>query len=140
MSIRLAAGVAALLILSLWSALEGFQFTRQYNEQFKDPYGIVAAADRYGRIRADLPEGVTELGYVSDKQQNDPQGGAMFFGAQYVLAPRLLVREKELPKHAWIAGNFASQSDFNEVARLLGLVLVRDYGQGVVLMRKESPK
>jgi hypothetical protein len=134
---RVTAGVFLIALLGAAAALETVQFVRQYNRGFRDPYQITKQEARFAAVKAALPPD-QEIGYVSDKAQGDPQGGAMFFGAQYVLAPKILVREPGTKQHRYVLGNFTSKSDFAEVARLAGMSLVIDAGEGVVLFKREQ--
>jgi hypothetical protein len=134
---RVIAGVLIAALIALAASLETAQFVRQYNREYKDPYQIKKQDARFQGLKAILPPDPV-LGYVSDKQQSDPQGAAMFFGAQYALAPRILVREPGPRQNQYVIGNFTRLSDFSEVARLLGMKLKADLGDGVVLFEREA--
>jgi len=59
---------------------------------------------------------------------------SMLLSAQYVLAPRLVARGAA---QEWVVGNFTRPGDFAAVGRSRGLRLEQDFGNGVVLFRKE---
>jgi hypothetical protein len=60
----------------------------------------------------------------------------MFLGAQYILAPRVMVELDKHPNSPWVMGNFARPMDTADFAGKHGLTVVQDFGNGVVLFRK----
>lgn len=56
--------------------------------------------------------------------------------ARYSLAPIILVRSLNYP---FIVGNFVELTTDMEAYRRIGLIPVRDFGNGVVLFRRASP-
>ena len=126
--------VAAAALLSAWGTLQYFQFETEFQKQPPDPYQIHAQAARFEGVRAAIPENAA-LGYLSDTEPGSVADGALFAGAQYSLAPRLLQRDRA---HEWTLGNFTKPVDFAGIGRSKGLRLERDFGSGVILYRIEK--
>jgi hypothetical protein len=103
-----------------------------------DPKGGQAAyVERFDPLRVHLA-GTPSAGYVSLRSAKDrlPVGG-YFFLAQYALAPTLLTRDA---RPALVVGNFNTpevQAAFLATTRL---VVVSDFGRGVVLFRNPEPQ
>jgi hypothetical protein len=128
----MAPACAFIALLSLWSAVDFYAATEPLAEPGADTYRISDQQVRFAEAAASLsPSG--EIGYVTDQKQNVEW--AMFLGAQYVLAPRVLVPLDRHPQSQWVLGNFARAIDMAAYAGRHDLVLVRDFGQGVVLFR-----
>jgi hypothetical protein len=130
------AGLAAVAVLCLWGTLETYAFETSYQQQNRDPYMIGAQFNRLTPVAAAVPEDAT-LGYLTDVQQGSVTESAMLIGAQYVLAPRLLVRGTG---REWVLGNFTRPADFGAFGRSHGLELQRDFGNGVVLFRGDPKR
>ena len=130
---------AIVAALSVYATLEQYYRTDVINERFPDPYLVGAAQARYGGAAAMLPADAI-VGYVSNRKLNNAEGGAMFFGAQYVLAPRILVDWDKVDKDQFVLGNFPPARDVHttveQSGKLYGLRVERDFGDGVVLYRK----
>ena len=127
-------GVAAAALLSLWGAVQYFGFETGFQKQNRDPYQIAATAARLEGIRASLPANA-ELGYLTDLEPGGVADSAMFNGAQYFLAPRLLNKDADRPQ---VLGNFSRPVDYGAIGRQHGLRIERDFQNGVVLFRKEA--
>jgi hypothetical protein len=98
-----------------------------------DPYKVEQQVDRLRAFRAELPP-VSAIGYVSDLPIATTAGSAAFYAAQFALAPILLEDERN-KQHAWILGNFSKQQDYAAAGKPLHLVIVKDFGNGVILFR-----
>ena len=127
-------GVAAAALLSLWGVVEYFGFETAYQKQNRDPYQIAAQSVRLEGARASLPDGAT-IGYLTDLEPGSVAASAMFNAAQYVLAPRILKKDREEPQ---VLGNFSRPADLAAIGRQHGLRIERDFQNGVVLFRKEG--
>lgn len=128
-----AAGLAAAAALCLWGAVQSYATEAAYQRDNSDPYMVAMQVQRLGPVLAAVPQDAV-MGYLTDA----PSGvvdAAMFDGALYTLAPRLLERGAD---HAWVLGNFTRPGDFEAVARSHGLRLVQNFGNGVVLFRKDG--
>jgi hypothetical protein len=122
--------------MSLWGAVQHFGAESEYQKQARDPQQIAAQAARLEGIRAAAPENAV-LGYLTDVDLNAVAGQVMFNAAQYVLAPRLIRHDAESD---WALGNFTRPADFAAAGRAHGLRVERDFGNGVVLFRREGGK
>lgn len=131
-----AVGLAAAAVLCLWGTLETYVFETAYQQQNRDPYRIAAQFDRLAPVATAVPENAI-LGYLTDVPQGSVTESAMLIGAQYVLAPRLVVRGAE---RDWVLGNFTRPADFAAFGRSRGLELQRDFGNGVVLFRGDPKR
>jgi hypothetical protein len=128
------AGIVATSLLCLWGAIEHHQAEAAYQEQFRDPYMISAQFTRFEPLLAAVPARA-EMGYLTDAPPGSVADSSMLLSAQYVLAPRLVARGAA---HEWVVGNFTRPGDFAAVGRSNGLRLEQDFGNGVVLFRKEN--
>ncbi len=120
-------------VLCLWGSFESYGFESKLQQQYRDPYQVAAQFTRLEPALASIPENA-ETGYITDAPAGGVTDTAMFLGAQYVLAPRLLKRGTA---QAWVLGNFTRPADFAALGQAQGLRLQQDFGQGVVLFRKE---
>ena len=128
------AAVALAALLSLWGSFEYSGLESAYQQQFRDPYQVAAQFSRLERVQSAIPEKAV-LGYLTDAVPGSVVGDAMFNGAQYVLAPRVLQKGVAFDL---VLGNFTKPGDFAAVGRAQGLGLERDFGYGVVLFRREA--
>ena len=86
---------------------------------------------RFARLRQDLPPD-SVVGYVRGR---GPGTGKDLRMTQYVLAP-VIVRESL--KEDLLVGDFHDPRAMPDVIRRENLVLVRDYGAGVALLRRKA--
>jgi len=112
--------------------MAGYNFEIAQQRGNQDPYMISAQAARLGGF-ADAIRSIAVVGYTSDAAAGSIVDTAMFLGAQYALAPRLL---DKAGKHEWVLGNFTRPGDFASVGRSNGLQLQHDFGNGVVLFQR----
>jgi hypothetical protein len=133
---RVRVGVAVAVALSMWGVVEYFGFETAYQRQSRDPYQVAAQATRLEGLPPLVPEDAI-LGYMTDLELGTPSAWAMFNAAQYALAPRIL-RQDTSQTH--VLGNFAHPADFAALGRQHGLSIERDFHNGIVLFRKDSPK
>jgi hypothetical protein len=131
---RLKLCVALAAVISIWGSLEFFGFETEFQKQTRDPYAIAAQADRLEGVRAATPE-TAVLGYLTDADPSSVIASAIFSGAQYVLAPRLLRQDAS---GDLVLGNFTRPGDYAAIGKSHGLQVDRDFHNGVVLFRKES--
>jgi hypothetical protein len=128
-------GIAAIAMLALAGALDYSQFLSEYSRS-ADQFQIGAQQARFRDAAAALPAGGA-VGYVSDVPVSDPQGQAMLGAAQYALAPRILAPLKRGKGTGWVVGSFAFPEEVRSVAAEYGLSTVSNYGNGIVLFRRE---
>src|SRR5262245_59258479 len=135
-SLRVRIGVAASAVLSMWGVIEYFGSEKEYQKRSRDPYQVAAQTMRLAGIRAALPE-YAVLGYLTDLEPGSIAASTAFNAAQYALAPRILERDVT---PAQVLGNFSRPADFVALGRQQGLLLERDFQNGVVLFRRGAAK
>jgi hypothetical protein len=123
-------GLAA--VLCLWSFVQYYTAKTEMNRATPDPYRIGAQLIRYEGLPPAVPPDAV-IGYLSDLPVEDSRSTVLFLGAQYALAPRILVDDD---RRAWVLGNFAAPADFGALGAAHHLTMVRDFGNGVVLYRR----
>ncbi len=89
---------------------------------------------RLARLRQHLPARGA-VGYIGDESRWD-YAATFKVAAQYVLAPLVV---EDGPRHELIVGNFFDRPDPVEVARRHDLVILQDFGDGVILFKRVSP-
>jgi hypothetical protein len=127
---------AALLaaVLALSGAFEYWNTETAFQAQSRDIYKVADQSARLAGLRAAVPENAI-LGYVTDVDEAQPLASSMLLAAQYALAPRLL--QKGITRDL-VLGNFTHPQDFAAFAQQRGLRLERDFGNGVLLFKKEA--
>ena len=125
------ASIVVVSLLCLWGSFESFDLESNDRQHPGDPF-MVTRFMRFEPILSAVPEHAA-LGYVTDVQSRN-LGPAMILSAQFVLAPRLLEKGTA---HEWVLGDFTRPADFAAVGQRHGLRLQQDFGNGVVLFRKE---
>jgi hypothetical protein len=133
---RVLAGIGAVVALALAGALDYYQFLSAYAGS-ADQFQVAAEQPRFSGAAAALPPAGV-VGYLSDVPLSDNQGLAWFGAARYALAPRMLVPLEHAGKPVWVVGNFIHSADTARVAAEHGLSVAADYGNGVVLFRKDA--
>jgi hypothetical protein len=73
------------------------------------------------------------VGYISDYDDNSTEDGLSYTMTQYVLAPIILVRGI---KRNFIIGNFHSTKPNIKAYEKENLALIRDFGDGVILLER----
>lgn len=92
---------------------------------------VTASENRFAELKRVLPRrGV--VGYVSDQTDESPRL-ERYFLAQHALAPLIVVTGAD---RALVVGDFATPAGAARAAAG-SLVLVRDFGDGVVLLRRK---
>ena len=133
---RVRFGVAAAVALSMWGVIEYFGFEAAWQKQSRDPYQIAAQVTRLAGVAAAVPDSAV-LGYTTDLEPGSVAALAVFNASQYALAPRLIVQNTAQPT---VLGNFSRPADYANIGRRYGLLLDRDFQNGVVLFRKDPAK
>ena len=137
---RIGAGILFLILALLYFFLPFFRaewnaFERRMDSPVADQMTSYEA--RFQEIRKHLPShGV--VGYVSDPKENNEDRFAWAF-TQYSLAPLLVVDRSVNPDaldYPITVGNFHRAIPGGD--RMRGLSFVRDFGNGVFLLRKEA--
>lgn len=88
---------------------------------------------RYSGIAKDLPKN-SVIGYLTDAEPNATTTGAEYFLSEYALAPVVIVNNTD--QNLVMANLHMPQPP--DFYRSRGLDLVRDYGTGVMLLRKAA--
>ncbi len=130
------AGLALAAALALGGSASFFESESLYQRQYRDPYLIAQQFPRLEGVRTAVPESAV-MGYLTDTSPGSTVFEAMYGSARYVLAPRLVRLDTNA---AWVLGNFTRPADFAALARRNGLRLERDFGNGVLLFRKEGTR
>jgi hypothetical protein len=130
--------IGALVVagLAVLAAFNSYSTSRQLAER-PDPYRIAAAERRFAGAMELLPQAAI-IGYISDMPVGDSAGSIAYMSAQYGLAPHPLI-PVERSAGEWAIGNFARPGDFAAFGARLGLTLVRDFGEGVVVYQRSKP-
>jgi hypothetical protein len=128
------AAVMLAAALSLAGSVQYWNAESDYQHQSPDPYRIADQATRLADFRTAVPPDAI-LGYLTDVPADNTLNASMFFAAQYQLAPRLLQKDQS---HDLVLGNFARPADFASLGQQHGLRIERDFGNGILLFRKEA--
>jgi len=133
-------GILGLVLASIYFFLallgeEWNLFERRKDLPAADQMTVYEA--RYNEVRKHLPShGI--IGYVSDPKENNEDRFAWAF-TQYSLAPLLVIDRSVNPKgldYPIVIGNFHRAIPGDD--RMRGLSFVRDFGNGVYLLRKAA--
>ena len=127
-------GFAFLLCLS--GALSFFEEYTTAAERNPDPWAIARQQVRYAALRAELPRN-SMIGYFSDVPPGKGGGSVALFATAYSLAPHLVAQDTPAVPPELVVGNFRRLPDLEQLRREQGLTLVKDYGRGVMLFRRE---
>jgi len=128
------AGIAAAAILTLLGLFEYARFESAYQSQNRDPYKVASQFPRFADLRAAVPADAA-LGYISDQPPGSLAGDTLFGTAQFALAPRLLRKDASAER---VVGNFTRKVDYQAIGAPQGLQVEKDFGNGVVLYKKEG--
>ncbi len=135
-SAQVLAACAAVVLLALWSTVSFRGATEELAGPNADVYKIGDQAARFQELISALPaEGI--FGYVSDVPPSKTLASVLYSSARYTLAPRLVTDQNVKPAPEWVIGNFSMPLDVVQFGKDRGLTLVRDFGNGAVLYRKQ---
>jgi len=127
--------LGAVVLLSLYGVLNHYSQVEQANRHDPDPYRVEFQVARVAPVREALsPQ--DRLGYLSDLPFSDVRGSAMFFAAQYGVAPHSLRLNFKPGEVDFVLGYFSAMPDLGKVQAEHSLQLVREFGPGVALFRK----
>ncbi len=112
--------------------MDFYQLAAEARLHAPDPYLVATQLPRYEPVRLAVGEGV-QLGYLSNLGFESTRGSMMAYLAQYALAPRMLVFK---PAGEWVLGNFTEKLDYAAKGKELGLAVVQDFGDGLILYRR----
>ncbi len=120
----------------MWGALNSYQVSGSYAEQFPDAYGGERARTRFAPLAERVPASA-ELGYFTDLTPAQPAYAPAFLSAQYAVAPRVLVFLNGQAPPEWAVGNFSMPADFAAAGEAQGYTMVADLDNGVILFRRK---
>jgi len=135
---RILAACAAAVLLALWSMVNFYGATAQVAGPGADVYKIGDQAARFEDLMAALPLTAAVVGYVSDAPPGQILGYALYGGAQYAFAPRMVTDRPMHPPPEWVVGDFSKPLDVVAFGKQRGLTLVKDFGNGAVLYRNQA--
>lgn len=132
-------GKVALLILIFLALLSNLRLFIQSINFIPKPLGrdeITLYEKRFEELKKILPShGV--VGYISNKQAEDIRfdaGAAEYYLTQYALTPLVVVYSLNYPL---VVGNFHQSVIDPQIYASRNLVLLKDFGNGVMLLRRE---
>lgn len=135
------AALAVVIWLAFSAQLSLYEAAIRFNRQTPDPYRIGFQEPRFREAAALLPL-EEPVGYLTNLELSELRGAAAFFGAQYALAPRILIPFPDERAGRFVLGNFSAEVELadatSRMAREHGLRVVRAFDNGVVIF--ENPK
>jgi hypothetical protein len=135
-SVQVLSACGAVVLLALWSTINFYGATEEAAGANADVYKIGEQAARFQDLMSALPAtGI--VGYVSDVPADQTLASVLYSGAQYTLAPRL-VTDQRLQPGQLVIGNFSKPLDLVQFGKDHGLTVVKDFGNGAVLFRKQA--
>lgn len=134
--------IAALAIASVFAigaSIEYFGLIEKLTEQSGDKFRIGLQIDRFAPVAA-RTGGAARLGYFNDREKGSVAAQTALSSAQFALAPQLLVLDETRKDIEFWVGDFSAPREFAKIGDVMGLVLVADLGNGVVLYRRGGAK
>ena len=133
-SARTKTGIWALLGIALVSNIALlFETARGFAPPSRQSFDVVAYINRFAQLRKDLPKD-TVIGYLTDAEPNLTSTYAEFGLAQYALIPVMVANN--VNQKLVMANVHTPQPPSFYQGR--GFELVRDYGNGVMLLKKAT--
>jgi hypothetical protein len=127
----------ALAILAAYSLYHGLRMVKGSARNFENPTSsdaVTTLDTRFAPLRAELSQrGCREVGYVTDSPDKDWFTG--YSQTQYALAP-ILVDDSTRP--ALIVANLRDPSAVVSIMRNNHFLLISDYGNGLILLSRET--
>ena len=131
---------AGIILLALAALLSNLQLFKQAVTCGHLPLGgddVTRYGKRFEGLKKMLPpQGV--VGYISDKKAKDIRfdvGAAEYYLTQYVLSPLIVDYS---PEHTLVIGNFRGFTPSAEFFESKNLILLKDFGNGVMLFRRQE--
>ena len=133
--IRATIGVSMIALLTLISiSNEIWECYKTLDEYHKTTTDITAFENRFSRLKQRLPS-VGVLGYIDDT--TDPVNKSFQYTlTRYALAPHLLEKST---RHKMVIGNFHQLPPKRALWDDQELILIEDFGDGVLLFSKRQP-
>jgi hypothetical protein len=95
-------------------------------------FGVEAFESRFDDLRQ-IVQPNSVYGYLSDQAANDASARPEFFLTEYTLAPVIV---KDTPNEPLVIANFHNTKPDQKLLRANNLVLMRDFGNGILLCRR----
>jgi hypothetical protein len=136
--LRVRIGIGLILLFAAASGASWLRSAISAATRAPELDSVSAFEARLAELKGELPPGAT-LGYFADPE---PMGAPpsqtrrhyrKFVLTQYALTPRIVLRS---PEPDLVIGNFDDLA-FADSAAALGLTVVRDFGGGLMLLRRE---
>ena len=131
-SSRLQLAIIAIIICALSVNVYGLFESIVFPEKIQQH--ISGYLNRFLSVQPLLP-GRGVVGYISDDLDNEEHSMPRKYLAEYALLPVILVRSMDYPL---IVGNFRNPAPDLEAYRKQGLIPIRDFGNGIVIFKRES--
>ena len=130
---RARGGIAIVLLMGVLALLTFASYAAVVVRGGGDAAGIAMDANRFRSLRENLPaRGV--VGYLSDTTEG-LEGNRAYYLTQYYLAPVVVARDLA---HELVIANLASPTVVAGAAAANDLTVMRDFGNGVALLRRAS--
>jgi hypothetical protein len=127
-------GVGLLLVVAASASWVQIEKPAPWAAGRNEPDWVTSNEHRFDELKKSLPpSGV--VGYLSDLDLGGNEGSAAWYTAEYSLVPLRLSPECDCES---VIGNFTDSSVAPVVAKSRGLAIVRDFGRGVVLLRRSG--
>jgi len=134
---RRPAGIGLVFALSFSAVLAHWNSHAEAARLNPDPWAIARQVERFAALRADLQK-PSALAYLTDLPPEDERSTVLYFGTAYALAPHLVTDARGADSLELVVGSFLRRPDLAALERERGLKLVKDYGRGVMLFRREK--
>lgn len=124
-------------LLIVYCLYHSLHMVRGYGRDYLNPApdSITVFAKRFETLKAQLSrQGYEKVGYVTDMPEV-ADWFTEYFQLQYVLAPIIV---KNSPDCRLVVANLHDTSSSEHIIRERNLLLVQDYGKGVLLLTKDS--
>lgn len=135
--VKAAIAFGVVCAMSLSSLLGFYRVSADFASNVRDPFEVNSMAQGIAGAAAMIPAGES-VGFFAQVSMTEGPGMLAFLAARYALAPRLVYDATGGAKSEWVIGNFSEKLDFAEEGRKRGLTLVTNFGNGIVLYRKDG--
>lgn len=105
------------------------------------PDDVSVLDSRYSRALAHLPAGTVTVGWISHRDPDQAEAIRLWQLAHYALTPHVLRLPNDLnlpPPPVLVLGDYAGAHPVSAELEALGLVKMRDLGQGLLLLRRTA--
>lgn len=126
---------AATLILLTVALLNGMKGLKDTVDTYSNVHGMEQVAlyvERFAPVKPMLPPGEV-VGYISDEPQTD-DFVRRYFLTRFALSP---VELDAKAQHSVVVGDFIDPGNASKAIAQLGLTVEKDFGKGVVLLRRK---